>query len=50
MPPPKKTTTRVNIVFMPYQKSSKSYSFHINENLTKEEKIKQINQFLKEVL
>jgi hypothetical protein len=50
MSPPIKTTTKVNIVFLPYQKSSKSYSFHINENLTKEEKIKQITNFLKEVL
>lgn len=50
MSPPIKKTTRVKIVFMPYQKSSRSYSFHINENLTKEEKIKQINEFLKQVL
>ena len=35
---------------MPYQKSSKSYSFHIDENLSKEEKIKKINEFLKDVL
>lgn len=50
MPPPKKTTTRVNIVFMPYQKSSKSYSFHIETDLSKEEIRLKINEFLKEVL
>ena len=50
MPPPKKTTTRVNIVFMPYKKKTKSRSTHVEPTDSKEEKIRKITEFLRKVL